>query len=88
MAVLMHEQKHQDNRSQGIYEYALSPEQAYKTEMNDEISANMASLVYLRDKYLKTGDISVLKKTVCVFVFIPMPSKEGDKSVQQQKRRF
>lgn len=27
---LQHEQKHRDNYNQGMYEYALSPEQAYK----------------------------------------------------------
>ncbi len=78
MAVLMHEQKHRDNRSQGIYEYALSPEQAYKTEMNDEISANMASLVYLRDKYLKTGDISVFEEDGSRFRFYTDAIKKGE----------
>ena len=78
MAVLMHEQKHRDNRSQGIYEYALSPEQAYKTEMNDEISANMASLVYLRDKYLKTGDISVFEEDGSRFHFYTDAIKKGE----------
>lgn len=78
MAVLMHEQKHRDNRSQGIYEYALSPEQAYKTEMNDEISANMASLVYLRDKYLKTGDISVFEEDGLRFRFYTDAIKRGE----------
>lgn len=78
MAVLMHEQKHRDNRSQGIYEYALSPEQAYKTEMNDEISANMASLVYLRDKYLKTGNISVFEEDGSRFRFYTDAIKKGE----------
>ncbi len=78
MAVLMHEQKHRDNRSQGMYEYALSPEQAYKTEMNDEISANMASLVYLRDKYLKTGDISVFEEDGSRFRFYTDAIKKGE----------
>ena len=78
MAVLMHEQKHRDNRSQGIYEYALSPEQASKTEMNDEISANMASLVYLRDKYLKTGDISVFEEDGSRFRFYTDAIKKGE----------
>ena len=77
-STLMHEQKHRDNRSQGIYEYALSPEQAYKTEMNDEISANMASLVYLRDKYLKTGDISVFEEDGSRFRFYADAIKKGE----------
>ena len=59
---LQHEQKHRDNYNQGIYEYALSPEQAYKTDMNDEISANMAGLLEVREEYLKTGDMSVFDK--------------------------
>ena len=30
MSLLMHEQKHRDNQALGMYEYALSPEQAYR----------------------------------------------------------
>lgn len=61
--VLIHEQKHRDNNNQGMYEYPVSPEQAYKLNMYDEISANMASLLLLRQKYLETGDISIFDKT-------------------------
>ncbi|MBP3546575.1 MAG: hypothetical protein J6K16_05535 [Alphaproteobacteria bacterium] len=56
---LPHEQKHKDNEIAGLYEYPVSPEQAYKIYMHDEISANIASLIVLRQKYLETGDISV-----------------------------
>lgn len=59
---LQHEQKHRDNYNQGMYEYALSPEQAYKIEMHDEISANMAGLFEVREEYLQTGDMSVFDK--------------------------
>ena len=59
---LIHEQKHRDNYLQGIYAYAVSPEQAYKRTMHDEISANMTELVALRDEYIETGDISVFDK--------------------------
>lgn len=61
--ILIHEQKHRDNNNQGLFEYPVSPEQAYKLEMYDEISANMASLLLLRQKYLETGDISIFDKT-------------------------
>ena len=61
--ILIHEQKHRDNNNQGMYEYPVSPEQAYKLNMYDEISANMASLLLLRQKYLETGDISIFDKT-------------------------
>lgn len=77
-SVLIHEQKHRDNYSQGIYEYALSPEQAYKVNMHDEISANMASLIYLRDQYLKTGDISVFKNEDTRFAFYINALKNGE----------
>lgn len=56
---LPHEQKHRDNYAAGMYAYAVSPEQAYKLNMHDEISANMASLLILRQKYIETGDLSV-----------------------------
>lgn len=78
MAVLMHEQKHRDNEAQGMYAYAISPEQAYKINMHDEISANMASLVYLRDKYLKTGDISVFEEDGSRFRFYADAIKKGE----------
>ncbi len=54
-----HEMKHKDNQLEGIQAYALSPEQAYKVKMHDEISANIAALISLREEYLKTGDINV-----------------------------
>lgn len=56
---IIHEQKHRDNQMQGIYAMPVSPEQTYKLNMHDEISANMCELIALRDKYIKTGDISV-----------------------------
>lgn len=60
--VLIHEQKHRDNAAKGLYAYAVSPEQAYKLNMHDEISANMASLLLLRQRYLESGDISIFEK--------------------------
>mgnify|MGYP000080240492 FL=1 len=59
---LIHEQKHRDNAANGLYAYALSPEQAYKMNMHDEISANMASLLLLRQRYIENGDISIFEK--------------------------
>ena len=59
LGTLVHEQKHRDNQMNGMYAYPVSSDQAYKLAMHDEISANMASLVALRQKYLETGDISV-----------------------------
>lgn len=60
--VAIHEQKHRDNASQGFYAYAVSPEQAYKREMHDEISANMVSLIALRQRYLETGDLTLFDR--------------------------
>lgn len=59
---LTHEQKHRDNYLQGFYAYAVSPEQAYKRNMHDEISATMAELISLRNEYIKTGDINVFDR--------------------------
>lgn len=56
---LIHEQKHRDNYNQGLYEYPVNMEQSYKLCMYDEISANMASLILMRQKYLETGNLSV-----------------------------
>ncbi|MBE6462493.1 MAG: hypothetical protein E7005_01890 [Alphaproteobacteria bacterium] len=77
-AVLIHEQKHRDNANQGIHAYAMSVEQAYKVCMHDEISANMAGLIYLRDKYLKTGDISVFEEDKSNFDFYIDAIKNGE----------
>ncbi len=76
--VLIHEQKHRDNYSQGMYVYALSPEQAYKVEMHDEISANMAALLYLRDEYLKTGNMAVFEQENGRFAFYTDAIKKGE----------
>lgn len=76
-SVLVHEQKHRDNYNRGLYAYALSPEQAYKVNMHDEISANMASLIYLRDEYLKNGDISVFEQDGGRFSFYTDALKRG-----------
>lgn len=58
----VHEQKHRDNMQNGVYEYPMSWEQAYKTNMHDEISATMSELLQLREEYIQTGDISVFDK--------------------------
>ena len=58
--VLIHEQKHRDNNKANKYRYAVSPEQAYKLDMHNEISAKIAELLLARQKYLETGDKSTL----------------------------
>lgn len=75
--VLLHEQKHRDNSAAGLYSYAVSPEQAYKLNMHDEISATMAELIYFREKYLETGDISVFDGKGSFLTFTSRPSKKG-----------
>ena len=77
---LIHEQKHRDNNSQGMYAYAISKEQAYKVCMHDEISANIAELIYWRDEYIKTGDIAVLENRRCnsLFGFYTDAVKRGE----------
>ncbi len=77
-ALLVHEQKHRDNENQGLYAYAISKEQAYKLNMHDEISANICSLIYLRDKYLKTGDISVFEEEGGRFSFYANAIENGE----------
>lgn len=86
MSTLIHEQKHRDNNTQGMFEYALSPEQAYKIDMHNEISANMAALIYLRDRYLKTGDISVFDKQGSRFSFYTDAIKKGEINPSSNKK--
>ena len=58
-AILYHEQKHRSNNNKGFKadRIEFTPEQCYKLCVADEISANMATLVYLREEYIKTRDI-------------------------------
>lgn len=80
VGTLVHEQKHRDNANQGIHAYAMSVEQAYKACMHDEISANMAELIYWRNEYIKTGDIAVLEDYRCnsLFGFYTKAVKSGE----------
>lgn len=73
-----HEQKHRDNAAQGMKNYAVSLEQAYKLDMHDEISANMAQLIVLREKYLQTGDIHVFDINISKFKFYVDALKKGE----------
>lgn len=76
--VLLHEQKHRENAKRGLYAYPLSPEQAYKVNMHDEISATIAELVYMREKYLQTGDISVFGGKGTFFDFYREAIEKGE----------
>ena len=76
--VLLHEQKHRDNINQGIYDYPVSPEQAYKLNMYDEISAMTTELIALRDEYIRTGDISVFDKDDSRFHFYKEAIEKGE----------
>ncbi len=57
---------------------AVSPEQVYKLNMHDEISATMAELIYLRGKYLETGDISVFDERGGCFRFYKEAVQKGE----------
>ena len=76
--MLLHEQKHRDNNNQGMYEYPVSPEQAYKLNMYDEISATTTELIALRDEYIRTGDISVFDKAGFKFRFYKEAIEKGE----------
>lgn len=75
---MLHEQKHRDNNNQGMYEYPVSPEQAYKLNMYDEISAMTTELIALRDEYIRTGDISVFDKDDGRFHFYKEAIEKGE----------
>lgn len=77
-ATLVHEQKHRDNLSRGMIAYAVNEEYAYKLDMWDEISANMAALVLKRQKYLATGDINVFDADGERFKFYKEAVQKGE----------
>ena len=74
---VVHENKHKTNAQQGIHAYAVSPEQAYKLQMHDEISANIADLISRRHEYLQTGDLSVFDDPDGKFDFYKAAIKIG-----------
>ena len=57
--LLIHETKHKDNYHAGIDDYPMNKEQCGCMDSHDEISANLAELIYMRQKYIKTGNLSV-----------------------------
>lgn len=61
LGTILHEQKHRDSHRQGLYDAPLGAEEAYKLDMWNEISANMTTLVYLRNQYIKSGDSSIFE---------------------------
>ena len=75
--VLIHEQKHRDNNNAGLYAYPMSKEQVYKLVMHDEISANIATLIYMRDEYLKTKNLDVFNGDK-MFTFYTDAIKSGE----------
>ena len=79
-AILYHEQKHRSNNNKGFKADSIrvAPEQYYKLCMADEISANMATLVYLREEYIKTRDINVFDKDGGRFSFYKEAVQKGD----------
>lgn len=79
-AILYHKQKHRSNDNKGFKSknISVSPEQYYKLCMADEISANMATLVYLREEYIKTRDINVFDKDGGKFSFYKEAVQKGE----------
>ena len=78
--ILYHEQKHRSNANKGFRseDISVSPKQYYKLCMADEISANMAELVYLREKYIQTGDINLFDKSGKKFSFYKEAVQKGE----------
>lgn len=78
--ILYHEQKHRSNADKGFKSenINISPKQYYKLCMADEISANMAELVYLREKYIQTGDINLFDKGGKKFSFYKEAVQKGE----------
>ena len=78
--IIYHEQKHRSNNNKGFMSESISVslEQYYKLCMADEISANMAELVYLREEYIKTRDINVFDKRGGIFSFYKEAVQKGE----------
>ncbi len=79
-AIIYHEQKHRSNNNKGFRSESISVslKQYHKLCMADEISANMAELVYLREEYIKTRDINVFDKDGEKFSFYKEAVQKGE----------
>ncbi len=79
---LQHETQHYLNAQKGCGSSNLNSnvdyEQFYKLCMADEISANMAELIYLREEYIKTKDISLFDKPNGNFTFYKEAIQKGE----------
>ena len=60
--LLIHEQNHRDNSAAGLYEYPVSPEQAYKINMHDEMAARLRELRF-ENAQRSSGNIMPTKIT-------------------------
>lgn len=76
-STLQHEAQHRINSRKGLYNYGLSEKQYYEICMADEISANMAQLIALRDEYIQTGDLEVFDCADGKFDFYKQAIIEG-----------
>lgn len=79
---LQHETQHYLNAQKGCGSSNpnnnVDYEQFYKLCMADEISANMAELIYLREEYIKTKDISLFDKRDGNFTFYKEAIQKGE----------
>ena len=79
---LQHETQHYLNAQKGCGssnpDSNVNYEQFYKLCMADEISANMAELIYLREEYIKTKDISLFDKHNGNFTFYKEAIQKGE----------
>ena len=77
---LQHEEQHRINNKKGIsvYDIKISPDQFFKLCAADEISANMAELIYLREEYIKTKDLSLFDKDEKKFEFYKEAVQRGN----------
>lgn len=79
---LQHETQHYLNAQKGCGssnpDSNVDYEQFYKLCMADEISANMAELIYLREEYIKTKDISLFDKRDGNFTFYKEAIQKGE----------
>ncbi len=78
--ILYHEQKHRTNKNKGFksYDINVSPEQYYHLCNADEVSANMAELIYLREKYIQTRNIDVFDEDDKKFSFYKEAVQKGE----------
>lgn len=85
---IAHEVKHRDNFVNQLGTYSMSLEQYFKCRIHDEISANLAALLNMRDRYIEKGKFGVKEELSPFKFYVDAVSKGKFNPRKQSKEEF